>query len=302
MKKLLVAALLIVTLGTSFVPFSATPVSATPPTFDPAFEIIWNATDFPVEVGRVSRSWYWGYSVDYRTYVYEPYLESPGGERLVQYFDKSRMEINNPYGNPNDLWYVTNGLLVKEMVEGSIQVGDNAFAGTLPADEPVAGDPGDIYAVTYATLNAVLDGAPYLVGAPAIGMLYWDGTVDLQPNLGAAFPESRIVYYDNHYGHNIPAVFWDYMNQGGIVYPGDATEYIYAEPIIDWVFAMGYPITDPFWTTVRVNGVDTLVMLQAFERRVLTYTPSNPAGWQVEMGNVGQHYFRWRYQSGNVAM
>jgi len=30
-------------------------------------------------------------------------------------------------------------------------------------------------------------------------------------------------------------------------------------------------------------------------QRVLTYTPSNPAGWQVEMGNVGRHYYTWRY-------
>ena len=32
-----------------------------------------------------------------------------------------------------------------------------------------------------------------------------------------------------------------------------------------------------------------------FERRVLTYTPSNPAPFKVEMGNVGQHYLAWRY-------
>jgi len=35
--------------------------------------------------------------------------------------------------------------------------------------------------------------------------------------------------------------------------------------------------------------------VQVFERRVLTYTPSNPSGWQVEAGNVGQHYYAWRY-------
>jgi hypothetical protein len=28
---------------------------------------------------------------------------------------------------------------------------------------------------------------------------------------------------------------------------------------------------------------------------VLTFAPDNPAGWQVEMGNVGQHYVAWRY-------
>jgi competence protein ComEC len=36
-------------------------------------------------------------------------------------------------------------------------------------------------------------------------------------------------------------------------------------------------------------------MVQLFERRVLTYTPSNPAGFQVEMGNIGAHYFQFRY-------
>ena len=37
------------------------------------------------------------------------------------------------------------------------------------------------------------------------------------------------------------------------------------------------------------------VFMQAFERRVLTYTPGNPAGFAVEFGNIGQHYAQWRY-------
>jgi hypothetical protein len=40
------------------------------------------------------------------------------------------------------------------------------------------------------------------------------------------------------------------------------------------------------------------VLLQCFERRCLTYTPDNPEGWKVEAGNVGQHYYQWRYGSG----
>ena len=46
----------------------------------------------------------------------------------------------------------------------------------------------------------------------------------------------------------------------------------------------------------KVGGKTLDVLIQAFERRVLSYTPSNPAGWQVEMGNVGRHYYEWRYQ------
>jgi polysaccharide biosynthesis protein PslG len=302
-KLLLVAIVTVAVLASSLVPFTASTSSAAGPVvWDQAFADVWNTTDYPVDSGAVSRSWYWGPSFDGRDYVYEPYLESPGGERLVQYFDKSRMEINNPYGDPWNMWYVTNGLLVTEMVEGSIQLGDSAFAGTLPCDEPVAGDPGDPYAVTYATLNAVLGAAPNMVGLPAAAYLDWDGTVSLQPDLAAAFPETQLVVYDNTFGHNIPAVFWDYMHQGGMIYVGQDTELAYVDTLIDWVFAMGYPITDPHWVNVRVNGVDTLVLVQAFQRRVLTYTPSNPAGWQVEMGNVGQHYYKWRYLSGNVAM
>ena len=63
----------------------------------------------------------------------------------------------------------------------------------------------------------------------------------------------------------------------------------------DTFYATGYPISEAYWTTVLVAGVPQDVLVQAFERRVLTYTPSNPAGWEVEAGNVGQHYHRWRY-------
>ncbi len=58
---------------------------------------------------------------------------------------------------------------------------------------------------------------------------------------------------------------------------------------------LGYPISDPVWVNVKLQGVDQWVLVQPFERRVLTYTPSNPTAWQVEMGNIGLHYFRWRY-------
>jgi hypothetical protein len=40
--------------------------------------------------------------------------------------------------------------------------------------------------------------------------------------------------------------------------------------------------------------------VQVFERRVLTYTPSNPDGWKVEAGNVGLQYYQWRYIDVNL--
>ncbi|HUG14673.1 MAG TPA: ScyD/ScyE family protein, partial [Thermomicrobiales bacterium] len=58
-------------------------------------------------------------------------------------------------------------------------------------------------------------------------------------------------------------------------------------------YAVGYPITEAYWAEVRVGGTTKWVLIQCFERRCLTYTPDNSAGWQVEAGNVGQHYYRW---------
>jgi hypothetical protein len=58
---------------------------------------------------------------------------------------------------------------------------------------------------------------------------------------------------------------------------------------------MGLPLTEAVWVNVTVGGAATWVLVQPFERRVLSYTPTNPAPFKVEMGNIGQHYFQWRY-------
>ena len=65
----------------------------------------------------------------------EEYKEAPGGKRLVQYFDKARMELNAP-GGP-----VTAGLLSVELITGRQQNGDATFVQRNPAMVTVAGDP-----------------------------------------------------------------------------------------------------------------------------------------------------------------
>jgi uncharacterized protein YkwD len=80
-------------------------------------------------------------------------------------------------------------------------------------------------------------------------------------------------------GHNIPDVFWNWMQK------------------LDeqWMFAMGLPIAEPYWARFTVGGVERDLLVQLFERRILTYNPTNESQWQVEMGNIGQHYHSWRY-------
>src|SRR6476660_2791780 len=78
------------------------------------FLSVWERTDYPVATSATSRSWYWG-PAPIATLT-ENYAEAPGGTRKIYYYDKSRMEITNPNGDTNSKYFVTNGLLVKEML------------------------------------------------------------------------------------------------------------------------------------------------------------------------------------------
>jgi hypothetical protein len=107
-------------------------------------------------------------------------------------------------------------------------------------------------------------------------------------------PPANVSYaqYVPETHHNIPDVFRTFLNQTGIIYSGG--RYSNGQ-LFDWVGAFGYPIGDAYWMRTNIAGVAQWSLVQPFERRILTYTPSNTAGYQVEMGNVGQHYYRWRY-------
>ena len=110
------------------------PASAQGNFADPAFQRTWERTDKPVADGQANRSWYWGPTPGAATT--EPYKNAPGGSRQVQYFDKTRMEINNPAGDKSSAFYVTNGLLATELMSGRMQVGDNDYEQRCAADRP----------------------------------------------------------------------------------------------------------------------------------------------------------------------
>ncbi|MEA2573494.1 MAG: hypothetical protein QOH93_792 [Chloroflexia bacterium] len=317
------------------VPTKAAPVAVPSPQpltgfFDTSFLRKWQRTDRPVLLGKANRPWVWG-PVSFAA-AQETYAQGKNGLRDVQYFDKARMEINNPAGNLNSRFFVTNGLLVVELLSGRVQRGDNEFeAPRPPAQIPVAGDADSPEALTYASLAPVasLNGdkrAADRTGQQVTSVLDRNGAVREDPARAGSI---RIARYEPVLGHNIPDVFWDFMNQKGPVQlssPGDTaraseeeregeadaaegsgsrtvfqTIPIADETILDWEADLGYPITEPYWTNVRIAGVSKWVLVQAFQRRVLTYVSDNPPGWQVEMGNVGRHYFDWRYNRAGAA-
>lgn len=254
------------------------------------FRRTWERTDLPVQIGRAARTWMWGPG-PITGRIWERYAEAEGGARSVQYFDKTRMELNErePYDSP---WRVTNGLLAKELVTGQRQYGDNLFVDYGPAEINIAGDPDDPNGPTYATFRTLLQVPPTPVGQVITATVDRSGTVRNDPSL-ARFGVTAAVYVPET-NHTIAAPFWSFMTSAG---PIAKAGWIEEGPLFPNPFyATGFPITEAYWTTVRVGGSTKQVLVQVFERRVLTYTPDNPPGWQVEAGNVGQHYYRWRYE------
>lgn len=262
------------------------------------FKDKWQRADKPVGDGVVARSWLWGpETFSPPSGNTEPYA---GGTRQVLYFDKARMEINDSTNG-----FVTNGLLVRELISGRLATGDATFTQRRAADDiPVAGDPTNNAGPTYASFTNVAslngdNGVNSRINAPVSDSLNKDGS------LGTASSDlsskAKYVYFDASLRHNVPDVFWTFMNQRGTIYENG--QFVKDQPVLGinpaapWLDANGLPITEAYWAKVTLAGQSKDVLIQAFERRVLTYTPSNPPAFQVEMGNVGRHYFSWRYDA-----
>jgi len=227
-------------------------------------------------------NWAWGPALTGP--VQEPFVEGADGQRLVQYFSKGRMEQNYPGGS------ITSGLLVLEMVSGKMQIGEKQVAPmSCAVSSPIAGDLNTL-APTYEDLGLVIDqgeckgitgsgcAEQYHVGAPVDNEIFVDGsTVYVRPNADLAANHVLVGKYDVVSGHNIPQVFADYMNK------------------MDSRSQIGMPISEPYWVRdVKVDGVSRQVVIQAFERRILTYTGYDD-GWRVQMSNTGEHYLLCRY-------
>jgi hypothetical protein len=268
---------------------SPLPAAAVTPAND-VFQRAWARTDQPVADGAVARTWMWG--PEALLGLTETYN---GRQRTVQYYDKSRMEINNPDATDDGLWYVTNGLLVRELITGDMQLGTAEFEHRAPSSSNVAGDLDDPDAPTYAALAGLL-GAPAVAnGATLTQRIDHTGQVSDDPALASQHITAAHRVTVSGIDHQVAGPFWEFMNSSGIVQDW-ATNTLTTAPLFQNPFyATGYPITEAYWTNVDVQGVDQLVLLQCFERRCLTWTPGNPTGWQVEAGNVGQHYYAWRY-------
>jgi hypothetical protein len=268
----------------------------------PGFERVWDRTDHPVKLGQATRTWFWGPGPN-TPGLTEQYNESPLGNklRLVQYFDKSRMELNDPNADPTKAFFVTNGLLTVELISGFIQAGERDFLAYRPSCTPISGDFGDSLAPTYFAFQKVSNTqagnhpAPNRTGQKVTETIDRNGSTGVDASK-ATVAGVELLQFENSTKHNIPKVFWDFLNSPGVTH-NDSHEQVMQQLITPWFFASGLPISEPYWAKARIRGTVTDVMIQAYERRVLTYVPSNGPEFKVEMGNIGQHYFDWRYRN-----
>jgi len=243
-----------------------------------AFQQQWNTVEAVIPN-------FWGPLATARNGQTEQYAEGTvngqSGNRLVQYFDKARMEQTNA-DRP-----VTNGLLTVELKTGELQLGDFPpnFQQRNPAFIGIAGDQ-DVPGPTYASLAQLKEKLSQQSGG--VNLAYDVPSQTFVTVNASTDPAMQFVTYQGdpggRFGQNVPQAFWSFLQ----TIPGG------------WLTTMGYPISPAFATSVRVNNVDnTTVFVQAFERRVLTYTPTNPDAFKVEFGNIGRHYYTWRYETPN---
>lgn len=254
---------------------------------DPSIQGVWDKTDGPIARGEVSGAWIWGPEPLAASIEYYP--ESPTDYREMVYYDKGRLDLLNPELPPGSTWLVSGALLISEMLSGRVQLAETKFVRReLPDDIQLVGDFKQDNPVTYATLAPLSSvWAPEgesdyepprfqnRTGETVTQMLTPDGEVI--PN---AVPESGVTVasYDETLAHNIAAPFAEWAS----------------EQTLPETYLLGLPITEPYWVEAPVAGEQTRVLIQAFERRFMTYTPENAEGWRTETGNVGLHYREWR--------
>ncbi|HKP54984.1 MAG TPA: phosphate/phosphite/phosphonate ABC transporter substrate-binding protein [Chloroflexia bacterium] len=265
---------------------------------DPAFQSTWTRTDKPVADKTVVRSWYWGPTAG-ETKM-ERYAEGDGGERKVQYFDKSRMEINDPKGDKNSPFFVTNGLLTVELISGKMQIGNNQYETRYSAHIPLASDNDDTNAPTYASFgliaNSPLGDHPALNRTGQVINEYVNKAGITGRDAAKEKYGAKYGFYNEETKHNIADKFWDFLNISGPIVGADGktTNGKLSDP---WFYTTGFAISEPYWATVKIAGKQEDVLIQLFQRRVLTFQPSAAPEWRVAMGNIGAHYYDWRYKN-----
>ncbi|MDQ3700919.1 MAG: hypothetical protein M3442_08370 [Chloroflexota bacterium] len=176
--------------------------------------------------------------------------------RFAQYFEKGRMEDHTGESNdPN--WQFQYGLLVDEL---------QTSRATLPVG-------GEFSNLDYSKINALAQ-EEARIPPPAS----FNGGTAANGDGSMFVPYSQSL--QRAPGHNVSPIFWRYMNRADI-FPGG------------WIHDIGLPMTEAIPAEVTKGTLaNRQILVQVFQRTILTYDPMNPTDFQVERANVGTDYRR----------
>ena len=172
-----------------------------------------------------------------------------------QLFEKGRLEDHSANAALPPAWRFQYGLLVDELMQARARL-------------PIGGDASTL---TYADLRT--RAAPEERIAPPAG---FTGLTAMLPD-GAVFVPFTADLSPAP-GHVVAPWFWEYINRQDL-FPGG------------WLHDVGLPITEPLEALVD-QGPDAgrRIIVQAFQRTILTNDPLNPPQWRIERANVGSDY------------
>ena len=172
-----------------------------------------------------------------------------------QLFEKGRLEDHSANAALPPAWRFQYGLLVDELMQAGVQL-------------PIGGDASTL---TYANLRA--RAAPEERIAPPAG---FTGLTAMLPDGSVFVPFTADL--SPAPGHVVAPWFWEYINRHDLFPRG-------------WLHDVGLPITEPLEVLVdKGQHRGRRIIIQAFQRTILTDDPLNPPQWQIERANVGSDY------------
>jgi hypothetical protein len=203
----------------------------------------------------------------------EPYAGAPNNRRVVQYFERGRMEVETGSNQ------VTLGALAHELTTGEIDLGDGVVQERQSPEISIDSGEIDSRVPTYLTLSRFVGQRQEdRTGERITSWIDRSGVVS-----NSSTPQLvRFGEYVEESGHNIP----------------DVTVQLFSQPEFQdqkWIKYFGYPITEPFWTEFRRKDEMFPSLVQVFERRILIYSPGLETSRAFTIGSSGRHYSLWRY-------
>jgi hypothetical protein len=203
----------------------------------------------------------------------EPYAGAPNNRRVVQYFERGRMEVETGSNQ------VTLGSLARELTIGEIDLGDGVVQERQSPDISIDSGEIDSRVPTYLTLSRFVGQREEdRTGERITSWIDRSGVVSR-----SSTPQVlRFGEYVEESGHNLPDVTVQLFDQ---------SEFQDRK----WIEYLGYPITEPFWTEFRRKDEMLPSLVQVFERRVLIYSPDLEASRAFTIASSGRHYSWWRY-------